>query len=539
MKKIALLTTIITLGLNLSCSDRLEEEIVSGITADTHYTEVGGWEDGVKAAYAPLRDWYAREEGMTLTVFGTDIFTKGADGNFKSVNDYDAGLNATVDILRNMWNSFYEGINTINTVVSYAEQGLVEGLDEELADTRIAEMRFLRAFYYYHLAETWGDVHFTLEATTEVETEANQTPVAEIYAQGIIPDLEYAITELPDKQSDYGRISKPVAEAILARVQLTRGNYAEAERLAKTVINDYDFELLEDWGDIWNIDNELNSEVIWSVQYTSDPFTNGGGSRGHLYFLAEYDKIPGMQRDINNGRPWKRFQPTSFFLDLYNRDIDSRYAEGFKEVWYANSEENLPEGVALGDTAFYVVPYAVPDDVQASKPYFWVDVDPNSTDEVMSLRQVNKRWFPSLNKYIDPNRITVQQTEGSRDFIVTRLAEMYLIAAEALLMQGNTEEAVPFVNAIRRRAAFPGEEEAMEIAADELDLDFVLDERARELAGEQLRWFDLKRTGTLVERVRAYNPDGGPNIQEYHTVRPIPQDQLDRTTNEYPQNEGY
>jgi hypothetical protein len=81
----------------------------------------------------------------------------------------------------------------------------------------------------------------------------------------------------------------------------------------------------------------------------------------------------------------------------------------------------------------------------------------------------------------------------------------------------------------------------MEITADQLNQDFILDERARELLGEQTRWFDLKRTGTLVERVRKYNPDAAPNIQEFHTLRPIPQDQIDRTqpAGSFAQNEGY
>ena len=144
-----------------------------------------------------------------------------------------------------------------------------------------------------------------------------------------------------------------------------------------------------------------------------------------------------------------------------------------------------------------------------------------------------------MNKFIDPRRLTVQQTQGSRDFMVVRLAEMYLLAAEALMMQGRADEGVQFMNEIRRRAAWEGNEADMEITAGELDLDFILDERARELAGEKFRWFDLKRTGTLLERVRLHNPDGAPNIQEFHLLRPIPRDQIDRTSNEYAQNPGY
>ena len=523
----------------MACTEKLDEEIVTDVTAESHYSNLDGWEDGVNAAYERLRRYYGREEGFTVSVFGTDIYTKGADGGRKAVNDYTAALNPDESYFRDIWNWFYEAINTINTVIDFAERDAVEGLDEETKNARIGEVRFLRAFYYFHLVQMYGDVHFTLEATTGVETEANRTPVAQIYSEGIIPDLEFAIANLPDEQDDYGRATKPAAEAILARVYLVLENWSEAERLAKNVINNYSFGLVTPWVEIWNQDNELNEEVVWSVQYTSAPFSNDGGSRGHLYFLAEYDKILGLERDILNGRPWKRFQPTPYFLSLYNTEIDRRYEEGFKVVWLANNEETLPDGIALGDTAFYVVPFAVPDDVQKSKPYFWVDVDPTSTDPEMSLRQINKRWFPSLNKFIDPKRLTVQQTEGSRDFMVVRLAEMYLLAAEALMMQGMADEGAQYINEVRRRAAWEGREADMEIAAGDLDLDFILEERARELAGEKFRWFDLKRTGTLLDRVRLHNPDGAPNVQEFHLLRPIPRDQIDRTSNDYLQNPGY
>ncbi|OIN55542.1 RagB/SusD family nutrient uptake outer membrane protein, partial [Arsenicibacter rosenii] len=91
------------------------------------------------------------------------------------------------------------------------------------------------------------------------------------------------------------------------------------------------------------------------------------------------------------------------------------------------------------------------------------------------------------------------------------------------------------------RAAKPGKTAAMQIKADQVTLDFILDERARELAGEQIRWFDLKRTGKLIERIKAYAPDNAVNLQDYHTLRPIPQTQLDAVTNktDFKQNPGY
>ena len=81
----------------------------------------------------------------------------------------------------------------------------------------------------------------------------------------------------------------------------------------------------------------------------------------------------------------------------------------------------------------------------------------------------------------------------------------------------------------------------MQVTPADINLDFILEERARELIGEKHRWYDLKRTGTLLERVRAHNLDAAPNIQEMHLVRPIPQTQIDRVSNpgNFPQNPGY
>ncbi|HDS07939.1 MAG TPA: RagB/SusD family nutrient uptake outer membrane protein, partial [Bacteroides sp.] len=95
-----------------------------------------------------------------------------------------------------------------------------------------------------------------------------------------------------------------------------------------------------------------------------------------------------------------------------------------------------------------------------------------------------------------------------------------------------------YINTIRERAAYPGKEAQMHVSAAEIDLDFILDEWTRECFGEQSRWLDLKRTGKLLERVRAHNPDAS-NIKDFHVLRPIPVNQITRTTNDYGQNPGY
>jgi hypothetical protein len=104
---------------------------------------------------------------------------------------------------------------------------------------------------------------------------------------------------------------------------------------------------------------------------------------------------------------------------------------------------------------------------------------------------------------------------------------------------GNADNAVNYINVIRQRAAFDGKETDMEVTSAEVDLDFILDEWSRECFGEMSRWLDLKRTGKLIERVQAYNPDAAPNIKAYHLLRPIPANQITRCTNTYEQNPGY
>ena len=108
-----------------------------------------------------------------------------------------------------------------------------------------------------------------------------------------------------------------------------------------------------------------------------------------------------------------------------------------------------------------------------------------------------------------------------------------------MLRDGRPAEGLPYLNAVRRRAAIPQREAEMERTVDQLTLDEILNERARELAGETMRWFDLVRTHKLLERVKAYNPDAKSNIQPFHVLRPIPQTQIDRTTTPFPQNPGY
>jgi len=169
--------------------------------------------------------------------------------------------------------------------------------------------------------------------------------------------------------------------------------------------------------------------------------------------------------------------------------------------------------------------------------------------------------YPALAKYKDIDRPEVAES-SVRPFIVHRFAETYLIVAEAAMYLNNASQAVELLNVVRDRAAYSSARSSAEnsLAAQRLrnkvpdmtdkgvGIDFILEERARELCGEYMRWWDLVRTRTgsgevqLLYRVRNLTPAirAAANIQDYHVLRPIPQSQLDLTSNEeFIQNNGY
>jgi hypothetical protein len=533
------------LTLSNSCGYVLEEEPLAVATSSGHYVDLAGLEDGVKACYTQLRSFYGEQGGMYYTVTGTDIWTNGfgGDRNHPDINNYSANFNSIAPFLTEMWDPFYIGINQCNTIAGRAPE--VKNVSQTEKGRIIGEARFLRALYYFHLVQQFGDVHFTLEETIGVETEAFRTPVNTIYEEGIIPDLEYAVANLPVDAKDYGRATKGAAEALLARVQLVRGNWSRAQTHAENVINNYSYDLVRPYADLWKIENDVNSEIIWSVQYTNNPLTNGPGNSTHLYFVFDYTRNPAMVRDVENGRPFQRFMPTNYFLNMWDPAVDARFHGSFKTVFIANKTGVINgQTVNPGDTAIKIVLYPVDDQIQQTAPYWYIDYNNEEVSTQTNRLEIGgdgRRSFPVLIKHLDPLRAAINATDGQRDFPVIRLAEMYLVAAEAAFMQNNKDVAAQHINVIRDRAAVPGKEADMQVTADDIDLDFILDERAKELAGEMHRWYDLKRSGKLLERVRLYNRDASPNIKEMHLVRPIPQTQIDRVSNpgDFPQNPGY
>ncbi|MEI6945746.1 RagB/SusD family nutrient uptake outer membrane protein [Paraflavisolibacter sp. H34] len=580
MKKISLIAYIaLSLAAATGCQKQLAEDNPSGLTSQLVYTTPEGFESLVNAAYSYTRAWYGKEEGYNLTEMGSDLWLPGVDNRrldlmlYNNLQGSEAGLSATEVFIERLWQRSYQAVNLCNAgIAGVAKSGMAPSLQK----TREAELRFLRAFYYWHIVEQWGGVHFTTEPTEAAQTTSNRTPVAKFYEQ-IIADLNFAVENLPPTSTQWGRATKPAAEAFLSRIHLTRGNNQQALDLAKKVISGYSYALNAKYKDLWTMANATNGaankEVIWAVNYTSNltygdlsttvTNTDGtttiinpdghprGGNNGHLHFCMAYERSAagaiGMQRDVANGRPFARYMPTKFLLNLFDETKDARYEATFKQAWICNKGgtydkkiggNTIKVSLAVGDTAILAMKGEMPDAVEATKKYLVID---ESKMYKADGKIAANSLYLQFRKFDDPARPSMNEVQSARDVFVLRLAEMYLVAAEAAFKLGRPADAAADINVIRSRAAQPGQTAAMQVSATDISLDFILDERAREFAGEQLRWFDLKRTGKLVERVRKYNPEAASFIKDYHVLRPIPQKQLDAVVNktEFTQNEGY
>ncbi|MEA1787094.1 RagB/SusD family nutrient uptake outer membrane protein [Arenibacter sp. GZD96] len=531
MKKIILI--VIGISLFASCAgDAIDENLTGDLTVDGVFTTEEGINLALNGTYSAFTSFIGsstsgnRETGWTLIAMGTDTYTNGADGNFKFFNTYNSDLAASTVIVQEPWDVFYRGINGANTVIGRAPEVIT---DPAKLQNILGQAHFLRGLYYYYLVRVWGAVHYTDQETVGAETEATRTPVPEIYTK-IIEDMEFAAQNLPPSQGDFGRATSWAAKAALADIHLTRKNYDLAAQYSEDIINNGPFNLVRPVEDLWNLDNENNSEVILSAQFSDILEFDNGGNPAHMYFLMEYDNRPGMVRDVTNGRPWKRFKPTDYLINLYDLE-DKRYDATFKTVWFSNNPNSAPPGMQPGDTAIWLprVPLS-----QAEK-----DSRPHGVN-IFNPDEYTERVYPATKKWIQPNRIAVNNESGSRDFIHWRLAEIYLIAAEANALKPAPDQnkALQFLNEVRMRAYDVNNVGALPPITS-VTLDIILEERAKELAQEGKRWFDLVRTEKLVERVRLHNPQGAPNIQDFHMLRPIPLSQIDRTTSAFPQNPGY
>lgn len=246
---------------------------------------------------------------------------------------------------------------------------------------------------------------------------------------------------------------------------------------------------------------------------------NGGGNRyldwTRRAFVPGYYNISGFKISSQyGGRGLGQLIPTDWWLNLYEPG-DIRNSEyNVRRSWIYNNPD-IP--------ALYGKIYGQ----AGEKPA-------NEMDAWMKANRKAGNLFPSTTKF-DFGVDNDPTYEGNdKDKYRARLAETYLLLAEAYINLGEKELAGDAINVVRSRAG------ADPVAKEDVDIDYLLDERARELYGEELRRFTLVRNNKLVERTKLYNPESAAFIKDHNVLWPIPQGVIDANTgNKWSNNPGY
>lgn len=548
MKKIILLL-LFTTSLFNSCNDFIEEESLSNVPADEAYKTAVGFQLLVNTNYASLEDIYGGDPW--LFVAGTDMYAEGRSPEPAGLSQYKQLIPASEGVDQ-LYMSCYQLIQSVNKTVYYS------AITEQNANipVLVGEARFLRANAYFLLVQTYGGVPIVEENFTNPTLQFDRNSAQEVYTY-IIKELEASLAAVgTTAYSTSGKVNKKAVNDLLAKVYLTRGyesfgastDFATAATYAEAAIAGQGLTVPP--SELFYPGNDLNAETIFSVQYNFNSTSSSPTTLGNKQFYYYSSYLGGAE--TNGSAPLRSYNlcPTTYALNLFKQG-DLRWEATFMNVVYEKYYDffRVADKSTLKIKHFYEPMWYTATDKTA-----WMTAnatklatgftyhDKGTYDAAYTLvKNLDYQTIP-VKKFDDPATTTPSSTGpvSTRDIIVSRLADTYLIAAEAYLKSGNSAAGLAKLNEVRTRAGVPNATLA------EFNINYILDERGREMLGEYNRWFDLKRTGTLVARAVQYNykitsaSNFNGNNGTLKILRPIPQTVLDLNQNKnFPQNPAY
>ncbi len=528
-----LLVLFLTLA---SCEDYLEEQPSTVIDSDYIFTTEEGLKSGVVSLYKFYRDRY---DNSTEDFMGAVLMSCKADLTFarsgytglmgryeRGVSTDDRGTNVVSELF---YRNFYNITNKATAIINAAE--VIEGIDAETRNQIIAEAKFFRAHSYFYLFRMYGNVYISEETITldnAFDVISDKTPDDQVF-ELINNDLEFAIENL--KWVDvFGRVTKGTAKHEKAKVAMWQGDYIEARDQAISVIEDPNspHALLQNTEDVFGGDKN-HSESLFVIQARDGLLGGGGVTMMNANYVTQYFQIR-TDADGNKveptvemgGQGFSRILPNRYLLGLLEQDPnDNRSTTYFQQDYFYTGGPRVGEVIDA---------------------YERIE-DPANPPPLSSVRNYYRFIHPSCMKFFEEDQ-DLNTYRVHSNIMVYRLAETYLIAAEAIMRSSGNP--LPYINAIRERAG------AAPLTF--VDQQTILDERARELAFEGQRFFTLKRMGQDVIdfQMTTYSGDGDffPNNQggsrdpranwKSHFINmPIAQRDLDLLGDTYPGVPGY
>lgn len=494
------ITSLIIVVCMLSCGDDfLDKTDPSTLVASNFYKTEAQIQQAVNGVYGQLQgiisnQWQYNEFTSDNTTVHFNTGDRGQGPALEALEYWQ--LNSGTGNISDIYSNIYLNMVNINTTLTELPDATV---DETLKKQYEGELKFIRGYYYFLLVQYFGEVILITEPLSS-PTEAyafGRQPVDAVYDL-IKSDLNFAVDALPVSYNaaNIGRATKGAALTLLGKLQLTRKEYANAVTTLNQVLP-LGYSLLDDYADVFDPANKNHVESIFDIQFQGDN-TQGEGSNFIYTFAPLFSDGAVINFPGQNGGGW----------NIPTKDIIAAYEVG-----------DLRKDVSLKEGYF-------------NSSNVWVPV-------------------PFINKYNHPHTI---RDVTNDNWPVLRYADVLLMLAEAINEQGGANgDAYDYLNAVRTRAGL----------ADLSGLDqtsfreAVLKERRLELAFENHRWFDLKRTKTPAELATFLNAyaaiekadpttdrggipfsAGDYQFNDYEVLFPIPASEI-RINPNLTQNPGY
>ncbi|WP_300725542.1 RagB/SusD family nutrient uptake outer membrane protein [uncultured Bacteroides sp.] len=563
MKKIFILAALVAAC--SSCSDFIDQDNRSNVPQADFYNTKAGYTSLINSAYSSLRTTFGGDPWLFES--GTDLYASGRTAVDK-IGLLGAGYDNSVSSVSDFYADCYKAIALANDAIYYGNSC------QDFAEKAqyIDEARFLRAFYYLLMVQQFGDVVLITDHVSSGLPPTARTSAADVYKFIIdeLTDLYGENSHLLDKATgaNFGHADKRTVAHFLAKAYLTRGyeSYAEssdfqnAKNYADKVIAASNGLTLP-FAQLMDVDNEQDDEIIFSCIYSkesvADPINDGSKQQAHFC-----DYLDGQE--AGHKYTSSTLTPTLRMHELFNPSIngdanDERYAGTFMTTLYNHYWDFYKEDAdrsKINIFAYYPASWMCADTTA------WRNADLEHRKDAYIIPMTEMGWgfnkdksartynsyhskvtdevygVACFRKFDDKNCTGFSMTNSMHDVYIARLAETYLVAAEAAFKMGDNGAAADYINKVRTRA------KAKLISASDVTIDYILDERARELAGENVRWMDLKRTGKLKEYAIKYNPDITSEDQykgvdgQDKILRPIPLSAIELNS-ALTQNPGY
>ena len=575
MKKIIIISAMLATLVVSSCKKDLSEVPLDFYTPENSFNNKAQFESALAGIYLAFRtDMYASTDAASnYDMLGIDLDLANMETNASAQKtQYFNWLTMTADnaVVLKWWGRLYRYVSMANTIIERADGPQAKWTSENEKNAIVGEAKFLRAFSYKFLANMWGGVPLILNETKTPKFDYVRATQDEVYKQ-CKADLEFAVQYMPTiDQLKGGRAPREAAYHLLSEINICLKDYTGAIAAATAVISNgknslmtarfgvaknftfsgYDYRgPAAAWGDVyWDLFQEGNfnfkegnKEAIWNI--SQDPTIKGGDNidvhaQGGFFVMdRQWGPIPWQAKDSSKA-------PLSNWLmdTLSGRPIASLIVTGYADsvIWkykddfnkdMRNSEFNIQRNYYMTNPASPVYGQIMTKkNVDATTLTLW---EPRMTPHY-------KKFVRAVPKGLVTDATSKRPNDNGRtwkDWYIMRLAETYLLRAEANMLKGDNAAAAADINIVRGRAL------ATPVDAADVNMDLILDERARELYGEEFRLSTLMRTGKLVEYLNKYNGyllTNGLTAPAKVSKLPIPRREIESNTGAViTQNPGY